>query len=88
MKKKGFLDLSKYVGAFFSGSVLLSLFSVFQKTILGISPLPIQAKGFIVPFFFGGFAGFFIAVFYFRLKKSQAQLEDYLDHIDDSTEKR
>lgn len=83
MKKKDIFDTLKYLGSFLSGSIILSLFSIFQKAVLGVSPFPFQAKGFIVPFFFGGFAGFFIAIFYFRLKKSQAQLEDYLDNMDD-----
>ena len=79
MRKK---DFFKYCGAFVSGAIILSLFSVLQKAVLGVNPLPFQSRAFIVPFFFGGFAGLIIAVFYLRLKKSQAQLEDYLDHID------
>jgi len=82
MKRKRNLDVLKYIGAFLLGSFALGFFSAFQKALLGLNPWATEPKGFIVPFLFGGFAGLFIAIFYFRLQKSQEQLADYLDHID------
>jgi PAS domain S-box-containing protein len=63
-----------YLSAFLVGSVLLSLFSILQKSLLGV-PMDIP-RGFIIPIFFGGVTGLFISVWNRKLQKAYAQLRD------------
>ena len=65
-----------------AGAISLSLFSFFQKALLGLDVFSLDPKAFVVPVLFGGSAGLVLAIFYFRLQDSRAQLEDYLDNID------
>lgn len=83
MKKEFFWAyFLKYLIAFWGGAFTLSLFSVLQKRFLGLKTISLDPRSYIVPILFGGSAGLIVAIFYFRLKKNQTQLEDYLDHID------
>ena len=68
--------------AFAGGAILLSLFSLFQKALLGVEVFSLNPKDYIVPIVFGGGAGLALTIFYLRLRDSRAQLEDYLDNID------
>ncbi|MBT3339282.1 MAG: hypothetical protein HN855_02930 [Anaerolineae bacterium] len=78
--------MQKKIGVYFGSSLgfalILSFFSLFQKRLLGIQEISLEFKAFAIPILFGGLAGLAIAIIYVRLENKSAQLEDYLDHID------
>ena len=82
MKKIPFIYMLKYFMAFFAGAILLSIFSLSQKTMLGL-PFSLVPSSYFVPILFGGFSGLTLSVFYLRLRTSQERMKDFLNNIDD-----
>ncbi|MBW1972878.1 MAG: PAS domain S-box protein [Deltaproteobacteria bacterium] len=73
--------------SFLIGAVILSLFSILQKLIIGA---PLVIKGFIVPFSFGGCSGFVIAIWRKNIKRyikeltiKEEQIRNLIDNIHD-----
>jgi PAS domain S-box-containing protein len=61
------------------GALILSLFSIFQKTLIGADPL--QAKGFIVPVLMGGISGAVISyLINMRFRILQNKIAEELRH--------
>ncbi len=81
-KEKFWAYFLKYLIASGVGAFLLSVFSLFQKRVLGL-PFSLAPKAFIIPVLFGGFSGLIISIFYIRLRTSQEQMRDFIDNIDD-----
>lgn len=73
---------TRYLVAFFTGAILLSLFSFYQKALLGTEIFSLNPKAYVVPILFGGGAGLFLEIYYLRIKDSRTELEAYLDSID------
>lgn len=68
--------------AFLIGALLLSLFSLIQKSILGI-PLDSRLQSFIIPIFFGGMSGLIIGVILLKLQSTNSQLNESQDFLQD-----
>ena len=69
--------------AFFTlGAFLLSTFSLFQKSLLGL-PFSLAPKAFIIPVIFGGLSGIAIYLSNIRLRASQARLRDFINNVED-----
>ncbi|PKK88931.1 MAG: hypothetical protein CVV64_16560 [Candidatus Wallbacteria bacterium HGW-Wallbacteria-1] len=62
----------------FAGASLLSFFSLFQKSMLGI-PLSAAPSAFVVPLIYGGLSGLIIGHQFFRIRKSKDELEVIMD---------
>lgn len=54
-----------------AGSAILCLFSTFQKMFIGA---PLGWKGYLVPFVFGGGAGFAMGMWHVRLRRANERL--------------
>jgi len=60
--------------SFAAGALLLSIFSIFQKILIGADPFVIY--GFIVPVLFGGISGLLIGLWYNRFKTTLGTLKE------------
>ncbi len=81
-KEKLWVYFLKYLVASGAGAFLLSVFSLFQKRMIGF-PFSLAPKAFIIPTLFGGLSGLIISIFYIRLRTSREQMRDFINNIDD-----
>jgi diguanylate cyclase (GGDEF)-like protein/PAS domain S-box-containing protein len=77
------------LGMFFLGAILLSVFSFFQKRLLGIE-ITLDIRAFTMPVLIGGACGLLISNFLirlsianFKLSQSQSHLQDFMDNASD-----
>lgn len=83
MKTRNFWSYTfKYLGAFLLGAFLLSLFSLFQKRLLGL-PFSLAPKAFIIPILFGGISGLSLSIYYIRLRASRERMRDFINNVAD-----
>ncbi|MBE9536282.1 MAG: HAMP domain-containing histidine kinase [Proteobacteria bacterium] len=80
------MKLRSYSVAAVMGASFLSFFSIFQKLLINADPF--IPKGFIVPVFFGGFAGLFVAIWRHKALTHQWQLEDLNKELEKRVEDR
>lgn len=70
----------RLIFAFFLGAVGLCSLSFLQKLIAGYNPFIV--KGYIIPFFFGGFTGSIIGVYIFKVKDLNNQLAKRVNNLE------
>ncbi|MCP4139002.1 MAG: diguanylate cyclase [Chloroflexi bacterium] len=64
------------------GAISLSVFSSFQKSLLGL-PFSLELKAFVVPIFFGGLSGIAIYLSNLRLRTSRERMRDFINNVED-----
>lgn len=70
------------IASFSLGAFLLSIFSLFQKSLLGI-PFSLAPNAFVVPIIFGGLSGVAIYMSNIRLRASRARMRDFINNVED-----
>ena len=80
------MKLRSYLVALVMGALFLSFFSIFQKLLINADPFIL--KGFIVPVFFGGFAGLLVAIWRNKALIHQRQLENLNKELEKRVEER
>ena len=65
---------------FASGSILLSIFSIFQKSLIGADPFVL--KGYLVPFLFGGISGAILGIYIVKVKELNAKLQQRVNTLE------
>ena len=73
------------VFSFVAGAFALCLCSTFQKLVIGA---PLVLIGYVVPFFFGGFAGAGLGLWYTRFQKTNEELVRARDELEDAVAAR
>ena len=71
--------------SFIMGAVLLCVFSVFQKMLIGA---PLGIKGFFVPFLFGGISGMLIGLWNSKLRQTALKLQEANYYLEQRVEER
>ncbi len=71
--------------SFLAGAFALCLCSTFQKLVIGA---PLVLIGYAVPFFFGGFAGAGLGLWYTRFQKTNEELVRARDELEDAVATR
>ncbi len=83
MKTRNFWTYTfKYLSGTLLGAVILSLFSLFQKRLLGL-PFSLAPKAFIIPILFGGISGLTLSISYIRLRASRERMRDFINNVAD-----
>ncbi|MBW1965230.1 MAG: hypothetical protein JRI40_08485 [Deltaproteobacteria bacterium] len=65
---------------FASGSILLSIFSIFQKVLIGADTSVL--KGYLVPFLFGGVSGAILGTYIIKVRELNAKLQQRVNTLE------
>ena len=80
--------MKKYLVATLSfciGATLLCFLSTFQKISLGV---PLVSKGYLLPFFYGGTAGWLLGLWFFKLREAKRAVQKLYDELEISIDER